>query len=46
VVLAHGQMGEKKLESSLVEVHPRRSGRVVATTIVENGLDIRAPTRF
>ena len=40
VVSAHGQMGEKALEQVMVDFWERRADVLVATTIVEAGLDI------
>jgi transcription-repair coupling factor (superfamily II helicase) len=40
VVTAHGQMGEQRLEQVMVDFWERRADVLVATTIVEAGLDI------
>lgn len=40
VVAAHGQMGEKALEQVMLDFWARRADVLVATTIVEAGLDI------
>jgi transcription-repair coupling factor (superfamily II helicase) len=40
VAVAHGQMGEHKLEEVVVDFWERRSDVLVCTTIVETGLDI------
>ncbi|SDS28268.1 transcription-repair coupling factor [Microlunatus soli] len=40
VVTAHGQMGEHQLEQVMVDFWERRADVLVATTIVEAGLDI------
>ena len=40
VVTAHGQMGEHRLEQVMVDFWERRADVLVATTIVEAGLDI------
>ena len=40
VVAAHGQMGEKELESVMLKFIRDEADVLVATTIVENGLDI------
>ncbi len=40
VVVAHGQMGEKQLESVMLKFIRDEADVLVATTIVENGLDI------
>jgi transcription-repair coupling factor (superfamily II helicase) len=40
VVVAHGQMGEKDLESVMLKFIRDEADVLVATTIVENGLDI------
>ena len=40
VVTAHGQMGEKALEQVMLDFWERRADVLVATTIVEAGLDI------
>jgi transcription-repair coupling factor (superfamily II helicase) len=40
VAVAHGQMGEDALERSMVDFIARKFDVLVATTIVENGLDI------
>lgn len=40
VVSAHGQMGEKALEQVMVDFWERRADVLVATTIVEAGLDV------
>jgi transcription-repair coupling factor (superfamily II helicase) len=40
VVVAHGQMGEKELESVMLKFIRDEADVLVATTIVENGLDI------
>jgi transcription-repair coupling factor (superfamily II helicase) len=40
VVVGHGQMGEKELESVMLKFINGEANVLVATTIVENGLDI------
>src|SRR5260370_20640874 len=40
VVVGHGQMGEKELESVMLKFIRDEADVLVATTIVENGLDI------
>jgi transcription-repair coupling factor (superfamily II helicase) len=40
VVIGHGQMGEKELESVMLKFIRDEADILVATTIVENGLDI------
>src|ERR1700722_11455721 len=40
VVVAHGQMGEKELEAGMLKFIGDEADVLVATTIVENGLDI------
>jgi transcription-repair coupling factor (superfamily II helicase) len=40
IVVAHGQMGEKELESVMLKFIRDEADVLVATTIVENGLDI------
>jgi transcription-repair coupling factor (superfamily II helicase) len=40
VAVAHGQMGEEALERVMVEFVARKHDVLVATTIIENGLDI------
>src|SRR5205807_8191520 len=40
VVVAHGQMGEKELEKVMLKFIRDEADVLVATTIVENGLDI------
>ena len=40
VVVAHGQMGEKELENAMLKFIRDEANVLVATTIVENGLDI------
>jgi transcription-repair coupling factor (superfamily II helicase) len=40
VVVAHGQMGEKELEAVMLKFIRDEADVIVATTIVENGLDI------
>jgi transcription-repair coupling factor (superfamily II helicase) len=40
VAVAHGQMGEKRLEQVMVDFWERRADVLVCTTIVEAGLDI------
>jgi len=40
VVVGHGQMGEEALEKVMVDFVARRFDVLVATTIIENGLDI------
>jgi len=40
VVVGHGQMGEKELESVMLKFIRNEADVLVATTIVENGLDI------
>ncbi len=40
VVTAHGQMGERQLEQVMLDFWERRADVLVATTIVEAGLDI------
>ncbi len=40
VVVAHGQLNERDLESRMVEFMERRGEVLLATTIIENGIDI------
>jgi transcription-repair coupling factor (superfamily II helicase) len=40
VVVGHGQMGEKELESAMLKFIRDEADVLIATTIVENGLDI------
>jgi transcription-repair coupling factor (superfamily II helicase) len=40
IVVGHGQMGEKELESAMLRFIRDEADVLVATTIVENGLDI------
>jgi transcription-repair coupling factor (superfamily II helicase) len=40
VVVGHGQMGEDELERAMVEFVAKKHDVLLATTIVENGLDI------
>ncbi len=40
VVVAHGQMGEEALERAMVDFVAKKFDVLLATTIVENGLDI------
>jgi transcription-repair coupling factor (superfamily II helicase) len=40
VVVAHGQMGEEELERAMVDFIDRKFDVLLATTIIENGLDI------
>ncbi len=40
VVVGHGQMGEDKLERAMLDFVARKFDVLLATTIVENGLDI------
>ncbi|MCX6545128.1 MAG: transcription-repair coupling factor [Acidobacteria bacterium] len=40
VVVGHGQMGEHQLEKAMIDFVARRFDILLATTIVENGLDI------
>ncbi len=40
VVVAHGQMGEEELERAMLAFVQREADILLATTIVENGLDI------
>jgi transcription-repair coupling factor (superfamily II helicase) len=40
IVIGHGQMGEGELEEAMVEFVQRRAAILVATTIIESGLDI------
>jgi transcription-repair coupling factor (superfamily II helicase) len=40
IAIAHGQMGEDALERAMVDFIARKYDVLVATTIVENGLDI------
>ena len=40
VVVAHGQMGEEQLEQTMLDFVAHKHDVLVATTIVENGLDI------
>jgi len=44
IVVGHGQMAEKELESVMLKFIRDEADVLVATTIVENGLDIPAPT--
>ena len=45
MVVGHGQMGENELERAMLEFIGRKYDVLLATTIVENGLDIPTPTR-
>jgi transcription-repair coupling factor (superfamily II helicase) len=40
IVVGHGQMGEHDLEKAMIDFMARRFDILLATTIVENGLDI------
>jgi transcription-repair coupling factor (superfamily II helicase) len=40
VLVAHGQMGEKELESTMLKFVRHEADVLVSTTIIENGLDI------
>jgi transcription-repair coupling factor (superfamily II helicase) len=40
VLVAHGQMGEKELESTMLKFVNHQADILVSTTIIENGLDI------
>ena len=40
IAVGHGQMGEDQLEKVMVEFVARQHDVLVATTIIENGLDI------
>jgi transcription-repair coupling factor (superfamily II helicase) len=40
IVIGHGQMGEGELEDAMVRFVQRRADILVATTIIESGLDI------
>jgi transcription-repair coupling factor (superfamily II helicase) len=40
VVVGHGQLGEKELETVMLKFIREEANVLVATTIVENGLDI------
>ena len=40
VVIAHGQMGEAELEKAMLDFIDRKFDVLLATTIIENGLDI------
>ena len=40
IVVGHGQMGEHDLERAMIEFMARKHDILLATTIVENGLDI------
>jgi transcription-repair coupling factor (superfamily II helicase) len=40
IVVGHGQMGERDLERAMIDFMARRFDILLATTIVENGLDI------
>ena len=40
IVVGHGQMGERDLEKAMIDFMARRFDILLATTIVENGLDI------
>ena len=40
VVVAHGQMGEEALEQAMLDFVARKFDILLATTIIENGLDI------
>jgi transcription-repair coupling factor (superfamily II helicase) len=47
IAVAHGQMGEDELESAMVRFVQRKADILVATTIIESGLDIpNANTMF
>lgn len=40
ITIGHGQMGEKQLEKAMVDFVQKRADILVATTIIESGLDI------
>jgi transcription-repair coupling factor (superfamily II helicase) len=40
IVVAHGQMNEKEMEQSILDFVDRKFDVLVATTIIENGIDI------
>ncbi|MBX3279490.1 MAG: transcription-repair coupling factor [Acidobacteria bacterium] len=40
IVVAHGQMGEKEMESAVLDFVAYKYDVLVATTIIENGIDI------
>ena len=40
IAIGHGQMGEEELENAMLSFVERRADVLLATTIVENGLDI------
>ncbi len=40
IVIGHGQMGEHQLEQAMIDFMARKFDILLATTIVENGLDI------
>ena len=40
VVVGHGQMGDQELEKAMIDFVARKFDILIATTIVENGLDI------
>jgi transcription-repair coupling factor (superfamily II helicase) len=40
VVVAHGQMGEQELEKAMLDFVAKKHDVLLATTIIENGLDI------
>jgi transcription-repair coupling factor (superfamily II helicase) len=45
VIVAHGQMGEKEMEQAMLDFIAFKYDVLVATTIIENGIDIRARIR-
>jgi transcription-repair coupling factor (superfamily II helicase) len=44
LAVGHGQMGEEQLEKTMLDFMAHKHDVLVATTIVENGLDIRTRT--
>ena len=40
IVVAHGQMNEKEMEQAILDFVDRKFDVLVATTIIENGIDI------
>ena len=45
VLVGHGQMAERQLEQVMDDFIHQRANVLVCSTIIESGLDIRAPTR-
>jgi transcription-repair coupling factor (superfamily II helicase) len=46
IAIAHGQMGEGELESTMLSFSSGEAEILVCTTIIESGLDIPESTRF